>query len=338
MDGFYTCIDRKMNTLLYRGYNADGQKIYTTHKFRPTLYLESKDKNAAWRSLDGLPLEPITFDSMSDCRAFCKSYEDIESFKVYGNDRHIPAFIQSKYPNEISYDSKKIDVVSLDIECRSDDGFPEPSVADQEITAIGLKSSRLDHYIIWGLKDYDAATSSVPHLKKEYRRFNSEAALLRDFLSWWNDTLNTPDVVTGWNIRLFDIPYLVNRISRVLGTDDAKKMSPWNYVEQKSVVIKGKENFLYNLYGIQQLDYLDLFKKFAANTYGAQESYRLDFIAEVVLGQNKLKLDGIQNLFNLVDNAEDIKVDENKQKDEMTPLEKLCSLRDKIRTEIAKRK
>jgi DNA polymerase elongation subunit (family B) len=65
-------------------------------------------------------------------------------------------------------------------------------------------------------------------------------------------------------------------------------MSPWNYVEQKSVVIKGKENFLYNLYGIQQLDYLDLFKKFAANTYGAQESYRLDFIAEVVLGQNKI--------------------------------------------------
>ena len=103
MDGFYTCIDRKMNTLLYRGYNADGQKIYTTHKFRPTLYLESKDKNAAWRSLDGLPLEPITFDSMSDCRAFCKSYEDIESFKVYGNDRHIPAFIQSEFPNEIQY-------------------------------------------------------------------------------------------------------------------------------------------------------------------------------------------------------------------------------------------
>jgi DNA polymerase elongation subunit (family B) len=128
----------------------------------------------------------------------------------------------------------------------------------------------------------------VPHLKKQFRQFDSEAELLQDFIEWWFDTLNTPDVVTGWNIRLFDIPYLVNRIARVLGRETANKLSPWNHVEQKAVMIKGKENFLYNLYGIQQLDYLDLFKKFAANTYGAQESYRLDFIAEVVLGQNKI--------------------------------------------------
>ena len=288
IEGFYTCIDRKMNTLLYRGYDGDGQKIYNTYKFRPVMYLESKDPNAKWKSLDGIPLEPMRFDSMSDCRAFVKSYEDVQGFKVYGNDRHIPAFIQAEFPNEISYNAKKIDVVSLDIECRSDNGFPEPSIADQEITAIGLKSSRLDHYIVWGLKEYDSSKSQVPHLKKEFRQFDTESELLHDFISWWHDTLNTPDVITGWNVRLFDIPYLVNRLSRVLGTDSAKKMSPWNFVEQKSVVIKGKENFLYNLYGIQQLDYLDLFKKFALNTYGAQESYRLDFIAEVVLGQNKI--------------------------------------------------
>ena len=288
INGFYTCIERKMNTLLYRGYDEDGQKIYTTYRFRPVMYLESKDSNAKWRSLDGLPLEPMRFESMSDCRAFIKNYEGIDSFKIYGNDRHIPAFIQAEFPNEIKYNPKKIDVVSLDIECKSDNGFPEPSVADQEITAIGLKSSRLDHYIVWGLKEYDSSQSSVPHLKKQFRQFDTEAELLSDFLSWWSDTLNTPDVITGWNIRLFDIPYLVNRISRVIGQDGAKKMSPWNFVEQKSVMIKGKENFLYNLYGIQQLDYLDLFKKFAANTYGAQESYRLDFIAEVVLGQNKI--------------------------------------------------
>lgn len=288
INGFYTCIERKMNTLLYRGYDEDGQKIYTTYRFRPVMYLESKDANAKWRSLDGLPLEPMRFESMSDCRAFIKSYEGIDSFKIYGNDRHIPAFIQAEFPNEIKYNPKKIDVVSLDIECKSNNGFPEPSVADQEITAIGLKSSRLDHYIVWGLKNYDLSQSSIPHLKKQFRQFDSESELLSDFIEWWSDTLNTPDVITGWNIRLFDIPYLVNRISRVLGQDSAKKMSPWNFVEQKAVMIKGKENFLYNLYGIQQLDYLDLFKKFAANTYGAQESYRLDFIAEVVLGQNKI--------------------------------------------------
>jgi hypothetical protein len=126
INGFYTCIERKMNTLLYRGYDLDGQKVYDTFKFRPVMYLESKDKNAKWRSLDGVPLEPMRFDSMSDCRAFIKNYEGIDSFKIYGNDRHIPAFIQAEFPNEIKYDSKKIDVVSLDIECRSDKGFPEP--------------------------------------------------------------------------------------------------------------------------------------------------------------------------------------------------------------------
>jgi DNA polymerase elongation subunit (family B) len=288
-----------MNSLLYRGYDADGVKVYNTYKFRPVFYLESKDPNAKWRSLDGLPLEPMRFESMSDSKAFIKSYEDIDSFKIYGNDRHIPAFIQAEFPNEIKYDPKRIDVVSLDIECRSDDGFPEPSIADQEITAIGLKSSRLDYYIVWGLKNYDPSQSKVPHLKKQFRQFDSEIELLQDFIEWWHDTKNTPDVVTGWNIRLFDMPYLVNRISRVLGHESAKKLSPWSVVEQKALMIKGKENYLYNIFGIQQLDYLDLFKKFAANTYGAQESYRLDFIAEVVLGQNKLDYSEYGNLTEL---------------------------------------
>jgi len=299
INGFYTCIERRMNSLLYRGYDADGVKVYNTYKFRPVFYLESKDPNAKWRSLDGLPLEPMRFESMSDSKAFIKSYEGIDSFKIYGNDRHIPAFIQAEFPNEIKYDPKRIDVVSLDIECRSDDGFPEPSIADQEITAIGLKSSRLDYYIVWGLKNYDPSQSKVPHLKKQFRQFDSEIELLQDFIEWWHDTKNTPDVVTGWNIRLFDMPYLVNRISRVLGHESAKKLSPWSVVEQKALMIKGKENYLYNIFGIQQLDYLDLFKKFAANTYGAQESYRLDFIAEVVLGQNKLDYSEYGNLTEL---------------------------------------
>jgi DNA polymerase elongation subunit (family B) len=211
-------------------------------------------------------------------------------------------------------------------------------VADQEITAIGLKSSRLDHYIVWGLKNYDPSQSSIPHLKKQFRQFDSESELLTDFLSWWSDTLNTPDVITGWNIRLFDIPYLVNRISRVLGQDSAKKMSPWNFVEQKSVMIKGKENFLYNLYGIQQLDYLDLFKKFAANTYGAQESYRLDFIAEVVLGQNKLTFNSVKAAHTLLESSDGVTVDESIPPENLHYFERFVRLKQKIKAELELRK
>lgn len=304
INGFYTCIDRRMNNLLYRGYNDEGVKIYSSYKYRPVAYLESKDPRAAWRSLDGIALEPMRFDSMSAHREFVKSYAGMKSFKIYGNDRHIPAFIQAEFPGEIKYDHRLIDVAYIDIECPTGingapGGFPDPAEAKHPVTTIALKSSRLGHYIVWGLKEYDADAGAVPHLKKEYREFETEYELLMDFVSWWNDPVNTPDVITGWNIRLFDVPYLVNRISRVNGQDEALKLSPWNKIEQKNVVIKGKENALYEISGIQQLDYLDLFKKFTGNTYGAQESYKLDNIAEVVLDERKLDYTDVGTLTKL---------------------------------------
>jgi DNA polymerase elongation subunit (family B) len=284
-----------MNSLRYRGYDDEGKKIYNSYKFRPVMYLESKDKNAKWRSLEGIPLEPMRFDSMSECREFAKSYEGIPNFKIYGNDRHIPAFIQAEFPNEIKYDRRLIDIAYIDIETAygvipgvTTTSFPEPSEARHSVLTIALKSSRAEQYIVWGLKDYDPSASSSPHLKKEYRQFETEGEMLLDFIAWWSDTLNTPDVITGWNTTLFDVPYLVNRISRVLGSDEASKLSPWRKIEQKTVTVKGRENTLYNIAGIQQLDYMDLFQKFTLNTYGKQESYKLDNIAEVVLGQNKL--------------------------------------------------
>lgn len=295
INGFYTCIDRHMNSLRYRGYDDEGKKVYNSYKFRPVMYLESKDKAAKWRSLEGIPLEPMRFDSMSECREFAKSYEGVPNFKIYGNDRHIPAFIQAEFPNEIKYDRRLIDIAYIDIETAygvipgvTTTSFPEPSEARHSVLTIALKSSRAEQYIVWGLKDYDPSASSIPHLKKEYRQFETEAEMLLDFIAWWSDTLNMPDVITGWNTTLFDVPYLVNRISRVLGSDEASKLSPWGKIEQKTVTVKGRENTLYNIAGIQQLDYMDLFQKFTLNTYGKQESYKLDHIAEVVLGQNKL--------------------------------------------------
>ena len=304
LNGFYTCVDRKMNSILYRGYDDDGKKVYNTYRFRPTVYLESKDKNAKWKSLDGIPLEPMKFESMSECREFSKSYEDVNGYKIYGNERHIPAFIQAEFPDAIPYDKRLIDICYLDLECPSgidgaEGGFPEPDQAVHPIVTITIKSSRSDTYISWGLKDYDSAASIVPHLKKEYRQFVDESEMLHDFLNWWGDTCNTPDVVTGWNIINFDIPYLINRISRVLGNADAAKLSPWSKVEQKSKTFQGQTNIYYEILGVQQLDYLELFKKFTLNTYGQQESYKLDSIAEVVLGENKLDYGTHNNLTKL---------------------------------------
>jgi len=309
INGFYTCIDRHMNSLRYRGYSEAGAKVYETYKFRPVAYLESKDPSKAqWKSLEGIPLEPMRFNSMSEHREFVKSYEGVRSFKIYGNDRHIPAFIQAEFPGEIKYDRRLIDIAYIDIETGygvipgvTTNSFPDPAEARHAVQTITLKSSRLGHYIIWGMKEYDENDTSVIRTAKEYREFETENEMLQDFVDWWHDPVNTPDVVTGWNTRLFDIPYLVNRVSRCNGQDEALKLSPWNKVEQKSVVIKGRENSLYEISGVQQLDYLDLFKKFTGNTYGAQESYKLDNIAEVVLGERKLDYSEIGSLAKMYD-------------------------------------
>lgn len=312
ISGFYTCIDRKMNHLMYRGYDADGMKTYNKYKFRPVMFMESKEESTEWTSLEGTPLEPIRFDSMSDCRAFTKQYEDIPGVNVYGNDRHIPSFIQAEFPNDIKYKANQIDVVTLDIECKSDSGFPEPSVADQELTLIGLKSSKSEYHIQWGTKRYDESKSVVPHLKKEYRFFHSETEMLVDFIEWWSDLQNCPDVITGWNIRFFDVPYLINRIARVLNHEDVKRLSPWGTIEQKTTTINGRESLSFSIQGIQQLDYMELFKKFTVNTYGAQESYKLDFIAEVVLGENKIDYsDEYGSLTELYERNYDLYVDYN---------------------------
>jgi DNA polymerase elongation subunit (family B) len=253
-------------------------------------------------------VEPMRFDSMSDCRQFMKTYEDVDSFKIYGNDRHIPAFIQAEFPGDIKFDKRLIDICSIDIETYFDSsGFPEPDKAEQSILTIALKSSKEDIYRIWGLKAYDTTRGGA---RKEYRRFNSEVEMLTDFITWWSDLPNTPDVITGWNIRGFDVPYIVNRLARVLGIDMAKRLSPWGSVEQKSVVIKGREMTFFDISGIQQLDYLELFKKFGY-TYGAQESYKLDHIAFVVLGERKLDYGEHGSLMKLYENDFQTYVDYN---------------------------
>ena len=292
ISGFYTSVDRHMNMIKYRGYDHDGKKIYDSFKYRPTLYVNSKDRNSEWKAIDGTPVGPMQFGTMSECRQFCKHYEDVPSFKIYGNEKHVPAFIQSQWPGEIEYDKKMVDILYIDIETAIGTGFPEPMRAEQEILTIAVKSSRCDTYIIWGLKDYDLSKSEVPHLRKEYRQFDTETELLNDFLDWWSDPINTPDVITGWNTEFFDIPYIVNRIARMLGNDATKRLSPWKKITDRTVNVFGREQTSYNIMGIQQLDYLDLFKKFTLNTYGQQESYKLDNIAEVVLEQKKLAFEG----------------------------------------------
>src|SRR6056300_434134 len=281
---FYTSVARQGNNILMRGYRADGKRLQSKIPFKPTMYVQSNTNQTTWKGLDGTPVEPVKFDSMSETQDFIARYEGVQNFKVFGMNNYVYQYITEMMPDKISFNREWIDVCTIDIEVASDEGFPEPNVADHPVISITMKTPT-GPYRVWGLYEYDVKNSDVI-----YERCTTETELLMKFTQAWAH--RHPDIVTGWNTKLFDIPYLVNRITKVIGNDTAKKLSPWGILrERKASGMNGREEKYYDVVGIEQLDYLDIFRKFTLNTLGQQESYRLDHIANVVLGERKLSYD-----------------------------------------------
>jgi DNA polymerase elongation subunit (family B) len=307
---FYTSFVRHRGRILYRGYSANGTRIHNAVKYKPTLFIPSKDKNSEWTSIDGSPVEPMDFDSMSKAKEWLEQYKGVSGFTVYGTTNYASQFITEKFPGHVPFDYNFIRVGNIDIEVHSTEGFPEPEEAKWPITAITLKNNQSNIYEVWGLKEYDASKTELNMNENliRYRRFGSEAELLESFLRFWKEA--DFDAVTGWNIRGFDIPYIINRIDRILGPDSSKHLSPWGVIEQREVRYKGNTMNSYNILGIEELDYMDLFKKFGY-TYGNQESYKLDNIAHVVLGENKLSYDDYGSLKNLYEENHQLYIDYN---------------------------
>jgi DNA polymerase elongation subunit (family B) len=300
LSGFYTSVERLGNNLLYRGYDADGKKVTHRIKYKPTLYLKSNKPNTDWKALDGTPVEPLQFGSMKEVKEFEKSYNGVPDFCLYGNTRHIPAFIQNQFPNEIAYHRDLVDVASLDIETSYGDGFPEVDNPINQILTIAYKSSKDDTYRVWGMKPYDEAITELKHLKIEYRQFTEESSMLSAFIDYWAEPDNTPDIITGWNTRFFDIPYMISRMTFLLSEEKVRNLSPWRKIERKEIFVKGRQQIAFDIVGIQHLDYMELFKKFAY-TYGNQESYSLNHISSVVLNEKKLDYSEVGTLRDLYD-------------------------------------
>jgi len=293
---FYTSVSRYGNNLLYRGYD-NGKKIQKRIKYKPT-YFVSTNKPTNWKSLDGVSVAPIQFDSMRDAKEWLQVNKQVVGRHIYGNDKHIPAFINDEFPGDIEFDRNQINVTTIDIEVQSDAGFPEPEQAAHEITAITIKNNIDNTYYVWGLGDYDVENGYMQDNRVIYKKCNTEADLLLDFIGHWSLPSNCPDVVTGWNSRFFDIPYIVNRIFRIHGEEVVKRLSPWGLIDRRDVTTMQRKHIAYEIQGIAQMDYLDLFKKFGYS-YGPQESYKLDHIAHVVLGERKLSYEEFGNLHTL---------------------------------------
>jgi len=289
---FYTSVNRLGNAILVRGYN-NGVKLQERIKFKPTYYVPTKEKTE-WKSLSGTPVAPVTFNSAKEAKDFIYRYKGMDNFEVVGNTNHVAQWVYDVYPNKIRFERQIINTTTIDIEVASDDGFPEPELAEHPVITITIKNNIDNLYHVWGMGEYKPERNNVV-----YYECSDENELLLSFLAHWSNPSNCPDVVTGWNTTLFDIPYMVNRIKKTLGEEKAKLMSPWKHIRERMVRDSNmNEHQAYEITGIQQLDYYDLFIKFAY-TYGKQESYKLDHIAYVVLGENKLSYEEYGSLHSL---------------------------------------
>ena len=280
---FYTNVQLVGDNLLYLGYE-NGQRIQRKFKFAPTLFVVT-DKKTKHKTLDGRYAKPIRFESVREARAFAEKYKHIENFEVHGYDRYLYQFISKEFPKEIDYEIKSLKITSLDIEVACENGFPNVQECSQPLLSITVQDHLSRKIKVWGTKPYTNNRDDV-----EYVLCNGEEHLLRCFLDYW--ITNFPDILTGWNVELYDVPYICGRLERLFGEKEMKQISPWGIVHRDEMEIKGRQQIIYNMYGINVVDYLDLYRKF---TYTNQESYRLDHIAFVELGQRKLDHNEFEN-------------------------------------------
>ena len=287
MSEFYTSVERYGKNILWRGYK-DGKRFSYRVPYQPTLYVHSPKKDGEYRSLVGnKKLNPMKFGEMREAKDFIEEYKGVANFEVYGTNNFVTQFIQEHYPDDIEFNVDDINIVSFDIEVDISDGYPNVDQADKEITSIAYKSSKSSKYVLLGRKDYDKSKTllDIDQDDIEFIKFDSEVQLLQAFVRLW--TQDYPDIVTGWNVEYFDIQYIVTRIMRLLGDEVAKRLSPWKSIQSTSREFFGKVQGTYKISGVTIVDYMDAFKKFGYK-YGPQESFKLDHIANVVLGEKKL--------------------------------------------------
>ena len=279
---FYTNVAVRGNRILYRGYQ-NGKRIHSAEPFQPTMFVTS-NKQTEWTTLDGKYVEPINPGSIDDTKKFIDDYKDVSGFEIYGNNDFVYQFIGYKFPKEVVYDTTQLRVAYLDIETECESGFPSIEQADQKINVITFRIGDQTYTFCLG----KATPVDADHHVYCYTK---EEVMLEQFLEMWQD--KDIDIVTGWNVRFFDIPYMVNRISRVLDEKSAKKLSPWGQLKSRTVVVRNQDLAVYDLVGISIMDYFDLYRKF---TFVTRESYKLDHIAHVELGERKASFEEFESL------------------------------------------
>lgn len=288
---YRNCLYDNINKCVYLfTWDKDGNRIKYDFPFQPYLYVEDfKGKHV---SMFDTKLTKKYFKSSFERNKFIKDsgvkrlFENLPPVQQYLLDQY---WMQNE-SNEFSNNPLKICFIDIETAGDGGGGFPNTEEPQQTVNVITCFDSITNRYTTFGLKGYKPELQNV-----DYIECKNERVLFHHFLQYLEN--DYPDIISGWNSIGFDMPYLINRCTKVLGEEHTKRMSPVGRVWFREFFQMGRQVKRYFIDGVSLIDYLDIYKRFS---FKEHPSYKLDNIAFTELGQNKVDY-GDMSLFELAD-------------------------------------
>lgn len=280
---------RKEEVTLFT-WDKNGKRITVDLSYNPYLYIETS-MNSTDESIFNTPVKKKLFKDIKQRNNYVR---ECGTTRVFENIRPEQQYLIDAFWKEnekLDFSQYPLKIHYIDIEVYCPDFFPTPEEASQPINVITIYDSIDETFYTWGTSILEKPIDNC-----EYIYCDTEMKLLECVLNYIERSV--PDVLTGWNSEGFDIPYIINRSARILGEDSIKKLSPVNNIYSRLMTgAFGREQQRWYISGLSCVDYLDIYKKFSV---GLRESYKLDAIAELELGERKVDY-GNTNLSSLAD-------------------------------------
>ena len=247
---FYTNVSQRGNYLCVRDVKG-SKRINSKVRYAPTLFTPVQ-RETGYKTLDGSHVLPTQFFNLYDAKKWVTSHKSQPEL-VYGNTQYPYCYISDEYEGSINWDIDQILIVTIDIEVQCENGFPNVRLAEEELLSITIKNHQNKKIVVWGIGEFSTNRDDVTYIQCE-----SETHLFKEFLVFWEK--HQPDVITGWNTEFFDIPYICNRIKKLFGEDEIKRLSPWDDVREREIYKMGRSHQTYIISGVAALDYFDLYR------------------------------------------------------------------------------
>jgi DNA polymerase elongation subunit (family B) len=327
--------------------NIRSEKVVTPNEFQMTLF-EPTIHESKFKDIYGKNMKPVKFDSYMNAKAVGENKSKINK-EHHGQNDILTQYISDEFKGQkLIQTLKDVNLAIIDIEVDTQNimGFPIPEKAEAPINAITLYDNTKNIYYVFGLVIQDNQNYTTNRSDVVYKEFDNESEMLKSFLDCWEDI--DIDIISGWNSVKFDIPYIYNRIIKILDNNEplwtdfmttkkglrypleggcyfkyASRLSPWKGVDR---IIKkntyGKKDNILEILGINHFDYMEVYKGF---TFKTQEKYSLNHIAHIELGTGKIDYTEHKNLFTLYRNDYQKFIDYN-----ITDVELIKNLENKL--------